>query len=81
MAKSYGEYQTNKAEELHGTDKGKGNKKMSNVKNYLPLACYTLCKVEKRAFCECLHGIKVPSGYSSNMKSDKSQFYPCFMLI
>ena len=41
---------------------------MSNEKNYLPPACYTLSKVEKQAFCESLYGIKVPFGYSSNMK-------------
>ena len=37
-------------------------------KAYLPRACYTLLKEEKRKFCECLHGIKVPTGYSSNIK-------------
>ena len=58
----------NGAEELRGNDKDKGSKKMSNVKNYLPPACYTLSKVEKRAFCESLYGIKVLSGYSSNIK-------------
>ncbi|XP_074291284.1 uncharacterized protein LOC141618061 [Silene latifolia] len=35
---------------------------------YLPPACYTLSKVEKRLFCECLYGIKVPTGYSYNIK-------------
>ena len=37
-------------------------------KAYLPRACYTLLNEEKRKFCECLHGIKVPTGYSSNIK-------------
>ena len=37
-------------------------------RTYLPLTCYTLCKKEKKSFCECLHGIKVPQGYSSNIK-------------
>nr|XP_004512662.1 uncharacterized protein LOC101489810 [Cicer arietinum] len=36
---------------------------------YLPPACHTLSKKEKRCFCECLRGIKVPHGYSSNVKS------------
>ncbi|XP_056698499.1 uncharacterized protein [Spinacia oleracea] len=35
---------------------------------YLPPACYTLSKVEKRIFLECLYGIKVPKGYSSNIR-------------
>ncbi|GJU04227.1 hypothetical protein Tco_1114565 [Tanacetum coccineum] len=38
-------------------------------KIYLPPACYTLSKAEKTSFCECLHGIKVPSGYSANIKN------------
>ena len=46
---------------------GEGKKEVDN-RNYLPRACYTLSKEEKRKFCECLYGIKVPSGYSSNMK-------------
>ena len=37
-------------------------------KTYLPLACYTLSKKEKTSFCECLQSIKVPHGYSSNVK-------------
>ncbi|KAK9049104.1 hypothetical protein SSX86_031930 [Deinandra increscens subsp. villosa] len=35
---------------------------------YLPPACYTMSKAEKTKFCECLHGIKVPSNYSANIK-------------
>ncbi|GJW35401.1 protein exportin 1A [Tanacetum coccineum] len=35
---------------------------------YLPAACYTMSKVEKTIFCEFLHGVKVPSGYSANIK-------------
>ncbi|XP_019197730.1 PREDICTED: uncharacterized protein LOC109191558 [Ipomoea nil] len=35
---------------------------------YLPPACYTLSKKEKTSFCSCLNGVKVPSGYSSNIK-------------
>ncbi|GJZ50345.1 hypothetical protein Tco_0604535 [Tanacetum coccineum] len=36
---------------------------------YLPLACYTLSKAEKTSFYECLHGVKVPSGYSAKVKN------------
>ncbi|XP_074271359.1 uncharacterized protein LOC141595291 [Silene latifolia] len=36
---------------------------------YLPPACYTLSKKEKTTVCECIRGIKVPHGYSSNMKN------------
>jgi len=38
-------------------------------KIYLPPACHTLSKEEKISFCECLLGVKVPHGYSSNVKS------------
>ncbi|GJR29561.1 uncharacterized protein Tco_1105793 [Tanacetum coccineum] len=34
---------------------------------YLPPASYTMSKIEKTKFCQCLHGIKVPSGYSANI--------------
>ncbi|GJW55620.1 uncharacterized protein Tco_0099705 [Tanacetum coccineum] len=35
---------------------------------YLPPASYTMSKIEKTKFFQCLHGIKVPSGYSANIK-------------
>ena len=35
---------------------------------FCPLASHTLSKDEKKRFYECLHGIKVPSGYSPNFK-------------
>nr|GFA68619.1 hypothetical protein [Tanacetum cinerariifolium] len=38
-------------------------------KIYFPPACYTLSKAEKTSFCECLHGIKVSSSYSANIKN------------
>ncbi|XP_068466379.1 uncharacterized protein [Phaseolus vulgaris] len=38
-------------------------------RTYLPAACYTLSKKEKTSFYECLKGVKVPQGYSSNVKS------------
>nr|GEU72686.1 ribonuclease H-like domain, reverse transcriptase, RNA-dependent DNA polymerase [Tanacetum cinerariifolium] len=41
----------------------------NETKMYLSLACYTLSKAEKTLFCECLHGVKVPSGYSANIKN------------
>ncbi|KAI3706869.1 hypothetical protein L6452_24902 [Arctium lappa] len=40
----------------------------SGSRTYLPPTCYTLSKVEKTIFCQCLQGIKVPSGYSANIK-------------
>ena len=36
---------------------------------YIPAACYTLSKEEKYRFCKTLSGIKVPEGYSSNIRS------------
>jgi len=38
-------------------------------RTYLPLACYTMSKYEKISFCQCLKGVKVPQGHSSNVKS------------
>jgi len=38
-------------------------------RTYLLATCYTLLKKEKTSFCECLKGVKVPQGYSSNVKS------------
>ncbi|XP_056690116.1 uncharacterized protein [Spinacia oleracea] len=40
-----------------------------NSRTYLPPACYTLSRKEKIAFCECLYGVKVPEGYSPNIKT------------
>ena len=36
---------------------------------YLPPACHTLSKSKKISFCNFLRGVKVPQGYSSNIKS------------
>jgi hypothetical protein len=33
----------------------------------LPPACYNLKKTERTELCRCLHGVKVPSGYSANI--------------
>ena len=41
---------------------------IGNKRTYLPAACYTLSKAEKIKFCQCLHDVKVPSGYSANIK-------------
>nr|GEY64272.1 hypothetical protein [Tanacetum cinerariifolium] len=41
----------------------------NGTKMYLPPACYTLSKAEKTSFCECLHGVKVPSDYFANIKN------------
>jgi len=38
-------------------------------RTYLPPACHTLSKFEKINFCGCLRGVKVPQGYSLNIKS------------
>ena len=38
-------------------------------KIYSPPAFHTLSKEEKMSFCQCLHHVKVPQGYSSNIKS------------
>jgi len=35
---------------------------------YLPPACYTKSTKEKKSFCHCLRSLKVPQGYSSNIK-------------
>jgi hypothetical protein len=41
----------------------------SNGKVYLPPASYTLTNEEKRAICKCLRGIRVPIGFSINIKN------------
>ena len=40
----------------------------NGTKMYLPAACYTLSKAEKTIFCKFLHGVKVPSGYSADIR-------------
>ena len=42
--------------------------KRDNRRHYLSPASYTLSKEEKESMFECLSSIKVPSGYSSNIK-------------
>ena len=40
----------------------------TDTETVLPVAETTLSKMVRREFCEFLHGLKVPSGYSSNFK-------------
>jgi hypothetical protein len=49
-------------EELHPQER-------PNENVYLPPASYTLTNKEKRAICKCLHGIKVPTVLSINIKN------------
>nr|XP_043639389.1 uncharacterized protein LOC122610466 [Erigeron canadensis] len=35
---------------------------------WLPATCYNLSKDDKKSFCKCLHSVKVPSGYSANIR-------------
>jgi hypothetical protein len=48
-------------EELHPQER-------PNRRAYLPPASHTLTTEEKSAICKCLHRIKVPTGFSSNIK-------------
>jgi hypothetical protein len=41
----------------------------TDTRTVLPPACHTLSRKEKKSFCMCLRSIKVPHGYSSNVKS------------
>jgi hypothetical protein len=38
-----------------------------NGKYFLSLASYTLTAEEKKTFCQCLRGVRVPTGFSSNI--------------
>jgi hypothetical protein len=49
-------------EELHSQER-------SNGKAYLPPTSYTLTTEEKRAIYKCLHGIKVCTRFSTNVKN------------
>jgi hypothetical protein len=49
-------------EELHPQER-------PNRKTYHPLASYTLTTKEKRILYKCLHGIRVPTGFSINIKN------------
>ncbi|XP_078150750.1 uncharacterized protein LOC144546092 [Carex rostrata] len=52
--------------DLQPTQKERENGKTCT---YLKPAMHTLSKAEKKSLLECLHGVKVPSGYSSNFKN------------
>jgi hypothetical protein len=63
---------------------------LENGSKKLLIACYTLSKQEKMSLCNCLHGIKVPIGYSDNvfgmvnMKTMKVHFkksHDCHILM
>ncbi|XP_024043026.1 uncharacterized protein LOC112099786 [Citrus clementina] len=43
--------------------------KGNNNRTWLPPACHTLTKEEKARFCAALKSIKVPTGYSSNIRN------------
>ena len=45
---------------------------VNEKKTYLPPACYTLSREERKMFCQTLHDLKVPNGYSSNFRSHVS---------
>jgi hypothetical protein len=49
-------------EELHPQER-------LNGKVYLSTASYTLTNEEKRAICKCLRGVRVPTGFSTNIKN------------
>ena len=38
-------------------------------RTYLPPTCHTMSTTKNRSFCQCLWSLKVPQGYSSNIKS------------
>jgi hypothetical protein len=66
------------------------HKTLENGSKKLPTGFYTLSKQEKMSLCNCLHGIKVPTGYSNivsgmvNMKTLKVRFkksHDCHILI
>jgi len=42
---------------------------VTDNRTYIPAACYTLSREEKYRFCKTLAEIKVPEGYSSNIRS------------
>src|SRR6266498_2647147 len=44
-------------------------KERANRKYYLPAASYNLTTDEKKAIRKCLRGMRVPTGYSSNIKN------------
>jgi hypothetical protein len=49
-------------EELHPQERPNGNV-------YLPLASYTITNEENKSICMCLHGFRVPTRFSTNIKN------------
>ncbi|KAL6345336.1 hypothetical protein AAG906_015819 [Vitis piasezkii] len=43
--------------------------KFESKRTYLPPACYSLSKMEKKVFCQTLSQLKVPYGYCSNLRN------------
>ncbi|XP_040379887.1 uncharacterized protein LOC102719111 [Oryza brachyantha] len=41
---------------------------LPNGKIEIPPACYSLTLEERKAFCKCLQGVRVPTGFSSNIR-------------
>ena len=41
--------------------------KFESKRAYLPPACYSLSKMEKKVFCQTLSQLKVPYGYCFNL--------------
>ena len=41
----------------------------SKPRLYIPPACYTLSRTEKKMFCETLTNLKVPDGYCSTFRN------------
>ena len=41
---------------------------LRGARTYLAPACYTMSTAKKKSFCHCLVNVKVPQGYSSNIK-------------
>jgi hypothetical protein len=61
-----------------------------NGKYYLSLASYSLTVEEKKAFCQCLRGVRMPTGFSSNITKLVSvkdlsmsgyNFHDCHMMM
>jgi hypothetical protein len=60
-----------------------------NGKHFLPPASYTLTVEEKKVFYQCMRGVQVPTGFSSNISklvsmSDLSMFgynsHDCYLM-
>jgi hypothetical protein len=58
--------------QVHGIREELYTHERPNRKVYLPPACYTVTNEEKRAIYKCLHRIKVPTGFSTNIKNQVS---------